>query len=152
MCILATQRFFKCPECGLIDSAQRMFDSLAKFVDGDISKCKKCGKEMKLHLHFPFKLGASEWKCVVKDAFLPREKIMWKDGEKNVEFCPFLVVLLTEDSSVDTAPTKVWLPYWHITNDKNGEQQKAGQWAPNMDISAFEDLVSQAKEKGYLKF
>jgi hypothetical protein len=33
---------------------------------------------------------------------------------------------------------------------KEGEQKKFGQWAPSMNLSTFEELVTKARSKGYL--
>jgi hypothetical protein len=60
-----------------------------------------------------------------------------------VTFYPFLVI--TERPGGRAA----WLPFWHIIGER--EELKYGECPPYMELQLFVDLVTQARDAGYLK-
>jgi hypothetical protein len=142
---MATDRFHVCPKCGDKSRAGSLFDSLLAVALGKLPTCTKCATSMALHLSFAWGLDAGTFQSIVLDAFLPDEPVRWSDKSgREVTFYPFLVI--TEGKGERVA----WLPYWHVVRGKGGEQRKYGQWAPSMDLSTFEEVVTKARSKGYL--
>jgi hypothetical protein len=79
-------------------------------------------------------------------SFYPHQLERWCDsGGRKVTFYPFLIVTKREER--DQA---VWLPYWHVVRNGEKVNRKYGQWAPFMDMKLFEDLLSKARDAGYL--
>ncbi len=106
----------------------------------------RCGAETALHLSFDFALDVPHKKTEVLASFHPRPLEHWCDsGGRTVTFYPFLIV--TKREGRDQA---VWLPYWHVVEGGEKVNRKYGQWAPFMDMKLFEDLLSQARNAGYL--
>lgn len=143
---MATTRRWVCPECRKSRPAERLFDALLAISKGHRPMCDDCRTPYQLCMKFDFGLGAHHSDCVVSDSLVPTRLETWRDGVGNkVTFYPFLVVLrrLKRDMAI-------WLPYWHLVGGSR-RIMKYGQWAPFMDLHLFEDLLSQAREKGYLK-
>jgi len=78
-------------------------------------------------------------------SFLPKPPPQWQDGDRDVIFYPFLVIL-----ERDGTERAAWLPYFHVVRSGKKTVRKYGQWAPFMSIGLFEDLLRQAHEAGYL--
>jgi hypothetical protein len=109
-------------------------------------ECRCCGASTDLHLSFDFALGVQDNNAKVLGSFYPRPPEDWTDSSgRTVTFYPFLIVTKREER--DQA---VWLPYWHVVRDGKKKTLKYGQWAPFMDMKLFEDLLSQARNAGYL--
>lgn len=143
---MATERFYLCPKCGRKSRPGLLFDALLAVALGELHTCDQCGTNVALHLSFPWGLDAGPFKCVVLDAFLPDEPVRWSDKNgREVTFYPFLVILGGEGGR------EAWLPYWHIVRGKGQEQKKYGQYAPDMDLSTFQELLTKAQTKGYLE-
>ena len=100
---------------------------------------------MHLHLTFDFALGATGKDTVAIASFLPKPPPQWQDGDRDVIFYPFLVIL-----ERDGTERAAWLPYFHVVRSGKKTVRKYGQWAPFMSIGLFEDLLRQAHEAGYL--
>jgi hypothetical protein len=109
-------------------------------------ECRRCGDSTVLHLSFDFALDVPHKKTEVLASYHPDPLEQWCDsGGRKVMFYPFLVVMKREER--DQA---VWLPYWHVVRDGEKDNFKYGQWAPFMDMKLFKDLLSQARDDGYL--
>jgi len=144
-----TQRLVVCERCGPSPATgSTLFEDLLAKALGETRQCTEChAHHVELRLKFSFGLNASDPECTVRDCFMPRHPERWRDADgKEVTFHPFLVVLQRHGRE-----QAAWLPYWH-TVERPGRKraQKYGQWAPLMDFSLFEDLLSQARAKGYL--
>jgi hypothetical protein len=75
---------------------------------------------------------------------LPNQLLSWVDEDKRpVEYYPFLVII----SGI--VERNVWLPYFHVITDGGRKIVRWGQFAPYMPLSAFADLVRQARLKGF---
>jgi len=107
--------------------------------------CRSCGASTDLHLSFDFALCVQDKDAKVLASFYPHQLEEWPCEGRTVTFYPFLIV--TEREGRDRA---VWLPYWHVVRDGGKDNPKYGQWAPFMDMELFEDLLSQARNDGFL--
>jgi hypothetical protein len=108
--------------------------------------CRRCGASTALHLSFDFALDVPHKNAEVLASFYPHPPEDWRDSSgRTVTFYPFLIV--TKREGRDQA---VWLPYWHVIRDGEKENLKYGQWAPFMDMKLFKDLLSQARNAGFL--
>jgi hypothetical protein len=135
---MATQRYYSC-RCGK-QRSRALFDALREFQSNGSSVCDSCDEKKKLHLIFPFGLGAAASHCTVEAVFLPHRLERWMHKKQKVTFFPFLVILNKAGSAA------CWLPYWHV----EGQKKKYGQWAPYMGMALFRDLLAQARKAGYL--
>jgi DNA-directed RNA polymerase subunit RPC12/RpoP len=143
---MATLQHYKCPDClKSFDSDQRLFYSLLDFSKGKIKACQHCDTKLKFYLTFDFGLGVGKSESIVRDVFLPEKnsKRIWKENNNTVEFFPFLVFLEFNSE------LSVWLPYWHLVKEPGKTVLKYGQWAPNIDLDIFTELIKKASEKGY---
>jgi len=107
--------------------------------------CRSCGASTDLHLSFDLALCVQDKDAKVLASFYPHQLEEWPCEGRTVTFYPFLIV--TEREGRDRA---VWLPYWHVVRDGGKDNPKYGQWAPFMDMELFEDLLSQARNDGFL--
>ncbi|MGB9921104.1 MAG: hypothetical protein ACPLPT_10370 [Moorellales bacterium] len=128
-----------------------LFDLLKDHAEGKRVQCVSCNHDLDIHLEFQFGMAVGTQDYRLLEAFYASydgQICTWKDAENIVEFYPFLVILaaVQEERGIG-----VWLPYWHIVLDQNGQRRetKYGQWAPFMDIDLFQDLVARARAKGY---
>ena len=144
---MATHHRFRCPACGEETRKSRLYDAVKAVAEDNKPACRRCGAETALHLSFDFALDVPHKNAEVLASFHPRPLEHWCDsGGRTVTFYPFLIV--TKREGRDQA---VWFPYWHVVRDgENKNVKKYGQWAPFMDIELFEDLLSQARDAGYL--
>jgi len=145
---VATRRLLVCERCGPLPATGTLFDDLRARASGDAGQCPKChAHHVELRLGFGFGLNTPDPESTVRDCFIPRQLESWRDEDgSKVTFYPFLVIVQRHGRE-----QAAWLPYWH-TIEKHGRKpaQKYGQWAPFMDLDLFEDLLAQARAKGYL--
>jgi hypothetical protein len=135
----------RCPKCRKHTyTISRLFDLLRDFPKS-VPKCS-CGESQELRLVPPFALGAGGRCFKVLDAFHASSR--WKSKNKQITFCPFLVVLKTTDGS--TKKLWYWLPYWHVIQSKKLLKTKFGERAPWMGATMFDGLLAQAHAKGYI--
>ncbi|MCQ9205845.1 MAG: hypothetical protein NG737_06005 [Omnitrophica bacterium] len=142
---MATIRQYICKRCPP-SNAGNLFDALLKKAHGESVKCRRCDTPYEsLRLKFDFGLGATNSECTALDCFTPGKIQQWRD-EKNSKVCfyPFLVILKRHGKA-----NAIWLPYWHLVTKGKKFIKKYGQWAPFMDSYLFQDLLQQAKKKGY---
>jgi hypothetical protein len=145
---MATTRLLVCKRCGPSRLRSTLFDALLAQARGAARPCSRCGARVALRLTFEFGLNASHSECTVLDCFVPQRPRSWRDRDgSRVRFYPFLVILRRHGRGL-----AAWLPYWH-TVEKAGRKpvRKYGQWATFMDSDLFEDLLAQARAKGYLQ-
>jgi hypothetical protein len=143
---VAAHHKFRCPSCGEETRKSRLFDAVKAVADGSEPECHRCGASTDLHLSFDFALCVEDRDAKVLASFYPHQLEEWPCEGRTVTFYPFLVVAKREGR--DQA---VWLPYWHVVRDgENKTFKKYGQWAPFMDMKLFNDLLSQARNDGYL--
>jgi hypothetical protein len=143
---MATRYTFQCPACKKeTKRKETLFGALRAVSEQNLPVCY-CGASTTLHLSFDFALNASGKNSVVLASFYPDPLETWLNSfGRTVTFYPFLVV--TKREGRDQA---VWLPYWHGVRDGEKERYKYGQWAPFMDMELFEDLLTQARNAGFL--
>lgn len=145
---MATIRQYICKKCGP-ENAGSLFEALEDKANGKLLHCSRCRTPYEsLKLTFDLGLGAKHPVCTVLDCFKPRRIESWPDGEENkVKFYPFLVILQRGKKYA------IWLPYWHRVINIKGQKSKNkyGQWAPLMYSHLFQNLMQQAREKGYDK-
>jgi hypothetical protein len=144
---MATHHKFRCPACGEETRKSRLFDAVKTVAEDRKPACRRCGGSTDLHLSFDFALGVQDKNAEILASFYPHPPEDWclVSGRRTVTFYPFLVV--TNREGRDQA---VWLPYWHVVQTGEKVNLKYGQWAPFMDMELFEDLLSQARNAGYL--
>ena len=140
---MATDYFLVCDQCeSRLYPGFGLFDLLhAKALKSGFC-CPVCGADRKASLSFPFNAGRLEGELTA--SYIPTTPIIWDEGDTKVQFFPFLVIV----SSDENGSQNIWLPYWHV--EMPGRLLKYGQWAPNMDLGAFAELVAQAQQDGYL--
>lgn len=121
-----------------------MFDQLHELATRRQLKCSACSSSTRLRLRFKLALGVKHPVMTVRACFVPKNPETWRYEKKGVDvvFYPFLVV--GKRHGRDDA---VWMPYWH----RIGGRLKPGQFAPFMDQPLFDDLLKQARRRGYLK-
>jgi hypothetical protein len=142
---MATARNYICRVCGGHERAGGLFDALSTVAEVAVPPCTTCGSERKLELDFSLALGASG--SIGTVVLVARSRQAWNAGTTAVEFFPFLVVIKPRAAQEEA----VWLPYWHRTKDVAGTiRLKYGQWAPFMDGHLMNDLLQQAKNKGWV--
>jgi len=142
---MGTARHFFCRNCGEKRRAGNLFKALSYFSQQ--TRCFKCRSPVHLKLNFNFGLGATDSEFTVLDCFKPSRPQWWYGpGSAKTTFHPFLVVLHRRGRK-----EAAWLPYWHVVKKGRNKIIKYGQWAPLMDFYLFEDLIYQAKAKGYFK-
>ena len=142
---MATHHKFRCPACGEETQKGRLFGAVKTVAEDNKPVCRGCGTSTDLHLSFDFALCVEDKDAKVLASFYPHRLEEWPCEGRTVTFYPFLVV--TKRERRDKA---VWLPYWHVVQTGEKENLKYGQWAPFMDMELFEDLLSQARNAGYL--
>jgi hypothetical protein len=142
---MATRHKFRCPACGEETRKSRLFDAVKTVAEDNMPACRRCGASTDLHLSFDVALCVQDKKAKVLASFYPHRPEEWPCEGRKVTFYPFLVVAKREGR--DQA---LWFPYWHVVCDGEKVDLKYGQWAPFMDIELFEDLLSQARNAGYL--
>jgi hypothetical protein len=143
---VTTRHKFRCPECGEETRKSRLFDAVKAVAQHNKPACRRCGASTDLHLSFDFALDVPHKNAEVLASFYPHQLERWCDsGGRKVTFYPFLIVTKREER--DQA---VWLPYWHVVRNGEKVNRKYGQWAPFMDMKLFEDLLSKARDAGYL--
>jgi hypothetical protein len=146
---MATVSRFICEPCGRNIGAWDTIDVFLHWIDQRCAPaCRKCNQPYQFHLEFPFAFGA-DGRMRVVDVFAPRTPCTWTtEDHHRIDFRPFLVIGETRDA---TPKRTAWLPYWHLDTPPAGKtHRKFGQWAPNMDLVLFAELVDQARENGYL--
>jgi hypothetical protein len=145
---MATRHKFRCPdpECAEETKKRTLFDAVKAVADHSEPTCRRCGASTTLHLSFDFALCVEDKNAEVLASFYPQPPEDWPCEERTVTFYPFFVV--TKRERRDQA---VWLPYWHVVgNGEKENRKKYGQWAPFMDMKLFRDLLSKARDHGYL--
>ena len=142
---MATIRQYICKKCPP-RHAGSLFDALLIKASGKPVKCRRCGTPYEsLRLKFDFGLGGTNSECTVLDCFTPGRIERWPDGKRGeVSFYPFLVIVKRHGRE-----NAVWLPYWHLVKRGKKVIKKYGQWAPFMDNHLFQDLLQQARRRGY---
>ncbi|HET7459787.1 MAG TPA: hypothetical protein VFJ82_01010 [Longimicrobium sp.] len=142
---MATERYFVCPTCGDKPWTGKLIDIFREWTEKKSAPiCQACAVPYELRLNFPFSFGA-DGRMRVLNVFAPRTPCEWEEaGGKKVSFHPFLVI--GETVAANVPEQTAWLPYWHIHDGR----PKFGQWAPNMDLKYFAELVDQAREHNYL--
>lgn len=122
---------------------QKLFDSLCDFSKMAPEDCPACGGTRELHVTLDFQLGAGDGDFKVVSAFLPGKLESWLgEGEEEVTFYPFLVVLQASDGK-----QFCWMPYWHVT----GKEARYGQHAVCIDDAQFQSLIAQVQERSEQK-
>lgn len=142
---MATEVKYLCPKCR---QAQwySLFQALGSKAGGRLS-CSSCKHDLEMQLTFSKRIG---FDGRVVAAFLPDDINEWDEGKEHWEFYPFLVIV--ESLKNDEPGQKIWLPYWHkVTANDGGIRTPYGQWAPFIDINAFQQLLKKARKKGYLR-
>jgi hypothetical protein len=142
---MATHHKFRCPACGEETRKSRLFDAVKTVADHSEPACRRCGASTALHLSFDFALCVEDKDAKVLASFYPNRLEGWLCEGRKVTFYPFLII--TKREGRDQA---VWLPYWHVVRGGEKENLKYGQWAPFLDMELFDDLLSQARNDGYL--
>jgi predicted RNA-binding Zn-ribbon protein involved in translation (DUF1610 family) len=142
---VATRHKFRCPECGEETRKSALFGAVKAVADHSEPACPRCGASTALQLSFDFALDVQHKDAKVLASFYPNRLEEWPCEGRTVTFYPFLIV--TKREGRDQA---VWLPYWHVVRDGEKENLKYGQWAPFMDMELFEDLLSRARNAGFL--
>lgn len=144
--MMATERYFVCASCKQERWVSRLFDALREHAHASAPQCE-CGGQQWLRLIFNWGLEAGPFNCRVVASFLPKIETKWDHSTGNiVKFYPFLII--TE--GIDNKNRAVWLPYWHTVTSEGGRiKTKYGQWAPQMDIDTFSELIQQAQLKGF---
>ena len=142
---MTTHHYFRCPGCGEETRKSRLFDAVKNVAEDNKPACRSCGASTDLHLSFDLALCVQDKDAKVLASFYPHQLEEWPCEGRTVTFYPFLIV--TEREGRDRA---VWLPYWHVVRDGGKDNPKYGQWAPFMDMELFEDLLSQARNDGFL--
>jgi hypothetical protein len=142
---MTTHHKFRCPECGEETRKSTLFGALKAVAQHSEPACR-CGASTTLHLSFDFALDVPHKKAEVLASFYPHPPEPWTDSSgRTVKFYPFLIITKREGRDQG-----VWLPYWHVIRDGEKEILKYGQWAPFMVMKLFEDLLSQARNAGFL--
>jgi hypothetical protein len=140
---MATKKTYHCPQEGHAcqpNRAMSLFAVLKGWAEADKPTCKVSGLPIVgLEVELDFDLGEDDSKFWVRHCFYVHES--WKKEGKAIEFYPFLVVLEKEGRGLAT-----WFPFWHVVE---GKRPRFGQWAPVMDVAHFQNLLKQAKDKGY---
>lgn len=133
-------QFFCCNQCHKKNPThQKLFDTLYHFTKVAPEPCPICGSSRDLHVTLDFQLGAGDSEYKVISALLPDKLESWLgEGEEEVTFYPFLVVLETYE-----ARQFCWMPYWHVT----GKEARYGQHAVCLDKRQFASLIEQVEEK-----
>ena len=136
---MAAQYFF-CNSCHKKYSThQKLFDSLYNFSKNAPEACPGCGEARDLHVDLDFQLGAGDGDFKVVSAHLPVRLESWLgDGEEEVTYYPFLVVLQASDGK-----QFCWMPYWHVT----GNEARYGQHAVCLELEQFGSLIEQVQNK-----
>ena len=144
---MTTRHKFRCPECPEeTRKKSTLFCAVKAVADNSKPACRRCGGSTDLHLSFDFALGVQDNNAKVLGSFYPRPPEDWTDSSgRTVTFYPFLIVTKREER--DQA---VWLPYWHVVRDGEKVIRKYGQWALFMDMELFNDLLSKARNAGFL--
>jgi hypothetical protein len=143
---MTTRHTFRCPECPEETRKSTLFGAVKAVAEHNKPACRRCGGSTTLHLTFDFALCVQEKNAEVLACFYPDPPEEWPCEGRTVTFYPFLIV--TKREGRDQA---VWLPYWHVVrNGEKRDHKKYGQWAPFMDMRLFEDLLSQARNAGFL--
>lgn len=118
---------------------RKLFETLYEFQKANPEDCPVCGGKRELHLDLDFQLGCGDGEFKVVSAFLPNKLDSWLgDGEEEVTFYPFLVVL----ERAGDGKQFYWMPYWHLT----GKEARYGQHAICLEQAQFESLIAQARE------
>jgi hypothetical protein len=145
---VGTEHWFTCDKCGWEGGPNTMFEGLFSLAKSDLPVCGECKNKAKYLFKFELGLEAGDDESEAIAAFLPDDRDKWtKKNDDAVEFFPFLVVL--RDCS--NQEHFHWLPYWHVVRTKGGTQTKYGQWAPMIRSGAFQNLIKQAHDAGFLK-
>lgn len=145
---MTTRHKFRCPECQEeTRKKSTLFDAVKAVADNSKPECSRCGASTDLHLSFDFALGVQDKNAKVLASFYPHPPEDWclVSGRRTVTFYPFLII--TKREGRDQA---VWLPYWHVVREGEKVSRKYGQWAPFIDMKLFEDLLSKARNDGFL--
>jgi hypothetical protein len=134
-------QYFYCTQCHKKHPTHhKLFDTLNDFTKMAPEDCPACGGARELHVNLDFQLGAGDGDFKVVSALLPDKLESWLgDGEEEVTFYPFLVVL---QGGVE-GKQFCWMPYWHVT----GKEARYGQHAVCLEHAQFESLIEQAKDK-----
>lgn len=133
-------QYFYCNSCHKKYSThQKLFDSLYNFSKSAPESCPGCGGPRDLHVDLDFQLGAGDGDFKVVSAHLPGRLESWLgDGEEEVTYYPFLVVLQASDGK-----QFCWMPYWHVT----GNEARYGQHAVCLELEQFGSLIEQVQDK-----
>jgi hypothetical protein len=150
---MATGRFYRCTSCDQQTPIVALFSALKAWASAKgPPACMVCGAAQNLYLEFPFAFSPPVSMQVLQ-VFRPTEgdaAARWNDStEREVAFHPFLVIAERRDPN-QAASRTAWLPYWHTMHVAGKTTTKYGQWAPNMNIGLFDELITQAREEGYL--
>ena len=135
-------QFFYCIQCHKKHPTyQKLFDALYKFSRTAPDECPGCGGSRDLHISLDFQLGAGDYDYKVVSAFLPEKLESWLgEGEEEVTFYPFLVVLETSEGK-----QFCWMPYWHVS----GKEARYGQHAVCLEKRQFESLMQQVGDREF---
>ena len=145
---MGTGRYIECTKCDNWSYPESLFLALREIAESGSSTPCGCGARTELHLDFNFATdGSGPRQCVVRNAFLPKRRPSWKQGNQIVEFFPFLV-FLEQRKPYGRA---VWLPYWHVKRSKAKRTTLFGQWAPFMGQDLYRSLLRQARAAGCIK-
>jgi len=134
-------QYYFCPTCHKKSPThQKLFETLHEFSKAAPEACPTCGLARELHVNLDFQLGVGDGNFRVVSAFLPDKLESWLGAqEEEVTFYPFLVVLQRAGDTQQFC----WMPYWHVT----GKEARYGQHALCLDLTQFESLMAQAREK-----
>ena len=133
-------QYFYCNSCHKkYPTHQKLFESLYNFSKRAPEACPACGGMRDVHVDLDFQLGAGDGDFKVVSALLPGKLESWLgEGEEEVTFYPFLVVLQAGDGK-----QFCWMPYWHVT----GKEARYGQHAVCLELDQFGSLIEQVQEK-----